>query len=127
MVSRAPLDKLEDFKRRMGWTMPWYSSFGQDFNYDFHVSEDESVGAIEYNYDDKAALEKKGHVWRLRGEQPGLSVFYTEGGDVYHSYSAYARGFESVLSTYSLLDMTPLGRQESGMVGITTFPLHDQY
>jgi predicted dithiol-disulfide oxidoreductase (DUF899 family) len=128
MVSRAPIAKIEKFKKRMGWdNIPWYSSFGEDFNYDFHVTIDESVRPIEYNYEDKSALERKGMVYRLQGEQPGFSVFYAENGDMFHSYSTYARGAESVLTTYTLLDMTPLGRQEDGKRDIRDFTYHDKY
>lgn len=70
MVSRAPIAKIEAFKKRMGWEMPWYSSFGEPFNYDFHVTQDEDIQPIEYNFDDKATMERKGLVWAMQGEQP---------------------------------------------------------
>jgi len=87
LVSRAPLAKLEDYKARRNWTIPWFSSFGSEFNYDFNVSHDE-------------------------GETPGLSVFLREGDDVLHSYSTTGRGVDILLGTYNYLDLTPLGRQE---------------
>ena len=89
LVSRAPLSKLTPFKDRMGWTVPWYSSFGSGFNYDFHVTNDESVAPVEYNYKDKATLIEKGTPWYSSGEWQGLSVFLRDGDDVYHTYSAY--------------------------------------
>jgi len=102
LVSRARLPKIAAFQERMGWTAPWYSSFGSDFNYDFHVTIDESVAPVEYNYQDKAS----------KGELPGLSVFLRDGDGIYHTYSTYARGLEAMVTTYHMLDMTPLGRQE---------------
>ncbi|MGI0487724.1 DUF899 domain-containing protein [Pantanalinema rosaneae CENA516] len=111
LVSRAPLPKLEAYKQQKGWTLPWYSSFGSDFNYDFHVTLDETIAPIEYNYRDKAELEGLyGH--SVEGESHGLSVFFRMGDDVFHTYSTYARGVESLTNSYSLLDVTPYGRQE---------------
>lgn len=129
MVSRAPIAKLEKFQARMSWGhIPWYSSFGGDFNHDFHATIDGSVRPVEYNYEDKPTMERKGFHHRLQGEQPGFSVFYAQDGDVFHSYSTYARGLEPVLATYALLDMTPLGRQEEGgKGGIQNFTYHDRY
>jgi predicted dithiol-disulfide oxidoreductase (DUF899 family) len=72
LVSRARLDKIAPFRARMGWTVPWYSSFGSDFNFDFHVTLDESVAPVEYNYKDKATLEKDGETWFQQGEVPGV-------------------------------------------------------
>ncbi len=112
LVSRAPLPKLEAYKKLKGWTVPWYSSFGSDFNYDFHVTLDENIAPIEYNYRDKAELEKRNKPNVMQGESHGLSVFFRLGDDVFHTYSAYARGVESLTDAYSLLDMTPYGRQE---------------
>jgi predicted dithiol-disulfide oxidoreductase (DUF899 family) len=109
-VSRAPLTKIEPFKERMGWTFPWYSSYSSDFNYDFHVTLDEAVAPVAYNYRDQAELEQAG--MNLRGELPGLSVFLRDGDRVYHSYSTYGRGTDVFTSTYNYLDLTPLGRQE---------------
>lgn len=92
LVSRAPLKKIVPFKKRMGWKLPWYSSFGSDFNYDFHVTTDEAVAPIEYNYQDKATLEKKGETYHLHGEQPGMSVFIRDDEDrVFHAYSTRTR------------------------------------
>jgi predicted dithiol-disulfide oxidoreductase (DUF899 family) len=123
LVSRAPLSKLTPFKERMGWTIPWYSAFGGDFNYDFHVTNDESVAPVEYNYKDKATLVEKGTPWYISGEWQGLSVFLRDGDDVFHTYSAYERGIDSLVNTYSYLDLTPLGRQAH----VTQFSLHDSY
>ncbi len=89
-----------------------YSSFGSDFNYDFHVTLDENIAPIEYNYRDKAELEKRNRPNVMQGESHGLSVFFRLGDDVSHTYSTYARGIESLTDAYSLLDMTPYGRQE---------------
>lgn len=88
LVSRAPLEKLERFKRRMGWTIPWYSSFGSDFNYDFGVTTDE-------------------------GETSGLSVFLRDGADIFQTYFTTGRGVEYLGSNWSYLDLTPFGRQET--------------
>jgi len=112
MVSRAPLAKIEPFKKRMGWTMPWVSSFGSSFNYDFHVTIDESVAPVEYNYYSKEELAEKKKIYHMAGEQPGLSVFYRDGERIFHTYSTYGRGLEVLLTTYRMLDLTPLGRQE---------------
>ena len=124
LVSRAPLSKIEPFKARMGWTVPWYSSFGSDFNYDFHVTEDESVRPIEYNYRNKAELIEA-QPYMLSGETPGLSVFLRGGDRIFHTYSTYARGLEAVIGTYSYLDLTPLGRGEEGGGSIASFIYHD--
>lgn len=112
LVSRAPLAKIEPFKRRMGWTVPWYSSFGNDFNYDFHVTLDEAVAPVKYNYLSKAELVQKGETYFTQGENPGLSVFMRDGGEIFHTYSTYARGLDLLLGTYNFLDLTALGRQE---------------
>ncbi len=112
VVSRATLAKIQPFKKQMGWIFPWCSSFGSDFNYDFHVTLDENVAPAEYNYRDKAAHEKAGMPWFTKGELPGLSVFLREGDDVFHTYSTYARGGDLLIGTYNYLDLTPLGRQE---------------
>ncbi len=87
LVSRAPLPKLESYKTRKNWTVPWFSSYGSDFNYDFGVTDDE-------------------------GEHPGLSVFLHEGEVIFHTYSTSGRGVDILLGTYNYLDLTPLGRQE---------------
>lgn len=112
LVSRAPLSKIEPFKARMGWTFPWYSSFGSNFNYDFHVTLDEAIAPVEYNYLDKASLVQKGETYFTQGESHGLSVFLRDGDNIYHTYSTYARGVDLLLSTYNYLDLTLLGRQE---------------
>lgn len=112
LVSRARWSKIAPFKARMGWSMPWFSSYGSDFNYDFHVTTDEAVAAVEYNYQDKATLEEKGETYHVKGEQPGLSIFLRDGDSVYHTYSTYGRGLDMLLNTYNLLDLAPFGRQE---------------
>ena len=115
-VSRAPLPKIEDYKARRGWTFPWYSSYGSDFNYDFHVTLDDSVVAAEYNYRNKAEHERAGTSIYVEGEQPiegpGRSCFLRDGDDVFHTYSVYARGLETIGGSYYVLDETALGRQE---------------
>jgi predicted dithiol-disulfide oxidoreductase (DUF899 family) len=111
-VSRAPLAKIEAYKAKKGWSVPWYSSFGSDFNYDFHVTNDEKVAPVEYNYRDKAELEANKVPNALSGEEHGLSVFFRLGDDIFHTYSAYARGTEALTDSRALLDMTPYGRQQ---------------
>ena len=111
-ISRAPLAKLESYKVKKGWSIPWYSSFGSDFNYDFHVTNDEKIAPIEYNYRNKEELEAAKVVNATQGEEHGLTVFFRLGDDVFHTYSTYARGTESLTDAYSLLDTTPYGRQE---------------
>lgn len=111
-ISRAPFHKIQTFKKRMGWTMPWYSSYGSDFNYDFHATQDESVAPVMYNYRDKATLEHLGQHYHIKGEQPGLSCFLRKGDNVFHTYSTYGRGGETVGGAYYFLDLTALGRQE---------------
>ncbi|MER6944490.1 DUF899 domain-containing protein [Nonomuraea sp. NPDC000554] len=123
IVSRAPSPKIEKFRARMGWTIPWYSSAGTDFNYDFHVTNDESVAPVEYNYKDKATLEREGIAYLGAGEAHGLSVFFREDDTVFHTYSTYGRGPEFLLSTYHYLDLTPLGRQRY----VNEFPYYDTY
>ena len=107
-VSRAPLDKIEAYKTRMGWEFPWASSNGGDFNYDFHVSfteEERASGAIHYNYQDRKMN---------RDELSGFSAFFRdEAGQVFHTYSTYARGLESLAGTLLLLDRAPKGRNET--------------
>lgn len=115
LVSRAPSAKLEAYKAQHGWTLPWYSSYESDFNYDFHVTFDASVAPIEHNYRSAAELEQLG---RLVGpedqpsESQGMSVFFRIDDDVFHTYSAFARGVEALTDSYNLLDLTPYGRQE---------------
>lgn len=112
VVSLAPLAKLEAFKKRMGWTFPWFSSFGNSINRDFHVTLDEAAGGDEYNYQEAAALKQAGKIWIEKGELPGLSVFLRDGDSVFHTYSTYQRGLDLFINTYNYLDVTPLGRQE---------------
>jgi predicted dithiol-disulfide oxidoreductase (DUF899 family) len=109
VVSHAPLPVLQAFKRRMGWRFPWVSSLGSDFNFDYHVSftpEDLAKGKVFYNYRmTDASIE----------ELSGISVFYKdETGEIFHTYSSYARGNEEVLGAYMYLDLTPKGRNETG-------------
>ena len=103
-------------RRSRGWTFPWYSSFGSDFNYDFHVTLDESVAPVEYNYRTKAEYEERGTAAFIEGEQPiekpGQSCFLRDGDRVFHTYSIYARGAEMTGGSYYFLDLTALGRQE---------------
>jgi predicted dithiol-disulfide oxidoreductase (DUF899 family) len=114
VVSRAPTDKIEAYKAHRGWTFPWYSSYGSDFNYDFHVTLDESVTPLEFNFRDKAELEAAGQGWLADGssEQPGHSMFLRDGDTVFHTYSMFARGAEMLGGSYYFLDLTALGRQE---------------
>lgn len=112
-VSRAPIEKIEDYKHRKGWDFPWYSSFGSDFNYDFHVTLDESVAPVEYNYRSLAEWVERDPSWAgWSGEQPGLSCFLRVDDDVFHTYSQYGRGAESTGGSYYFLDLTAMGRQE---------------
>jgi predicted dithiol-disulfide oxidoreductase (DUF899 family) len=138
-VSRAPLAKLQAYKRRMGWTFPWASSFGSDFNADFNVrfTEEQQRAGIEYNYRRETA-------WQLRGdggpvaeiaattgtdvatytrERPGMSAFVLEDGIVYHTYSTYARGLDGMWGMYQWLDRAPKGRNETGI----WWRRHDEY
>jgi predicted dithiol-disulfide oxidoreductase (DUF899 family) len=112
MVSRAPLSKLEAYKERQGWRLPWVSSFGSDFNYDFHVTNDETIAPVEYNYRNKAELEANKVPNAISGEEHGLSVFFRIDDEVFHTYSAYARGTEALTYSRAVLDMTPYGRQQ---------------
>ena len=141
-VSLAPIDKIQDYKRRMGWTFPWASSFGSDFNFDFNGSytEEELRGGVaEYNYgprDLRPALEAGpestvAQVAAMTGtdpatylrQAPGISAFALEDGVVYHTYSAYARGLDGLWSMYQWLDRAPKGRNETGV----WFRRHDEY
>jgi predicted dithiol-disulfide oxidoreductase (DUF899 family) len=113
-VSRAPIGKLERYKAKRGWTFPWYSSFGSDFNYDFHVTLDGSVTPVEYNYRTADEFERRGMTLSPGGsvEYPGRSEFLRVDDRVFHTYSVYARGTETIGGSYYLLDETALGRQE---------------
>jgi predicted dithiol-disulfide oxidoreductase (DUF899 family) len=123
VVSRGPWEKLSAFRARMGWTVPFYSSHGSDFNYDFHVTLDESIAPVEYNYRTKAELTAAGQSWATEGEQPGTSVFLRDGDSIFHTYSSYARGGDLLLGTFNYLDLTTLGRQYH--VGQAVY--HDRY
>jgi predicted dithiol-disulfide oxidoreductase (DUF899 family) len=109
LVSRAPLAKLQKYQAARGWTVPWYSSYGSDFNYDFQVTLDKSVPQLEYNFRSRPDI--------LEGDEtseelPGFSCLLRNGEEMFHTYSTYARGADHLVGTYSLLDLTALGRQE---------------
>jgi predicted dithiol-disulfide oxidoreductase (DUF899 family) len=148
-VSRAPLAKLQAYKRRMGWSFPWASSGGSDFNADFSVSfteEQQREGGIEYNYRREPAWQVRsdeGMASRMSGtpvadnaamagtdvasyirERPGMSAFALEDGVVYHTYSAFARGLDAMWGMYTWLDRAPKGRNETGGVW---WRRHDEY
>jgi predicted dithiol-disulfide oxidoreductase (DUF899 family) len=141
-VSRAPLAKLQAYKRRMGWTFPWASSFGSDFNSDFSVgfTEEQQRKGIEYNYRREAPVveipsrstsDGSALFASMSGtdeatytrERPGMSAFVLEDGAVYHTYSAYARGLDGLWGMYQWLDRAPRGRNETGL----WFRRHDEY
>jgi predicted dithiol-disulfide oxidoreductase (DUF899 family) len=137
-VSRAPLAKLQQYKKRMGWAFPWASSFGSDFNFDFNVSftEEQQRKGIEYNYRCEPPTKSRGEAPELSRsapdgptefaaasgtdvdtytrERPGVSAFALEDGVLYHTYSAYSRGVDSLWGTYQWLDRAPKGRNEDG-------------
>jgi predicted dithiol-disulfide oxidoreductase (DUF899 family) len=123
VVSRAPLANIEAFKRRMGWRFTWVSSYGSDFNHDYRVSftgDEISSGRIDYNFSTTPfPLD----------EAPGLSVFYKNAtGEVFHTYSAYARGGETVIGAYHYLDLVPKGRDETGLAFTMSWVRHhDKY
>lgn len=112
LISRAPYAKLESHRRARGWNRPWFSSFGSDFNHDHHVTFDDTIRPVEYNYRSKAEMIARGSPDDFQGEAHGVSVFFRLGDEVCHTYSTYARGVEKLTDSYSLLDLTPLGRQE---------------
>jgi len=145
-VSRAPLEKLQAYRRRMGWSFPWASSAGTDFNYDFAVAftEEQQREGIEYNYQREPAWTQssEGFPTRMTGdpvadnavmtgtdtatytrERPGMSAFALEDGVVYHTYSAYARGLDALWGMYRWLDRAPKGRNETG----AWWRRHDEY
>ncbi len=139
-VSRAPLAKLQAYKRRMGWTFPWASSFGSDFNFDFSAGFSEKQqreGGFEYNYRREPPLgevDREGTVAEFAAmsgtdpatyvrERPGLSTFVLENGVVYHAYSAYARGLDGIWGMYQWLDRAPRGRNEPD----AWWRRHDEY
>jgi predicted dithiol-disulfide oxidoreductase (DUF899 family) len=121
-ISRAPLSEFEPYKKRMGWRFKWLSSHGNDFNFDYHVSftkEEEAKGKVNYNY---KAMEF------VDDELPGLSVFYKdENGDVFHTYSTYARGLDMLVGTYHFLDLVPRGRDENPDSPMDWVRRHDRY
>jgi len=123
VISRAPLAKIQQFKQRMGWRFDWFSSFGSDFNYDYHVSfTDEEIkrGKIAYNYD---------FVEFPTAEAPGASVFYkNDAGEIFHTYSTYARGLDILVGAYNYLDLAPKGRDEDGLAFTMAWVrYHDRY
>lgn len=122
IVSRAPLAKIEPFKTRMGWKFPWVSSHGSDFNFDFQVSVPKEDAAKEhiYNYSPTKFPSE---------ERPGMSIFYKDGkGEVFHTYSVYARGLEDLMGIYAILDRVPKGRDEAGLPhGMAWVRHHDRY
>lgn len=140
-LSRAPLAKLQAYKRRMGWTFPWASSYGGDFNFDFQVSfteEQQRAGGFEYNYTRNVhaidAPQVPEGVARFAAscgtdartytrDRPGMSAFVLEDGTIYHTYSTYARGLDVLWGMYQWLDRAPRGRNESGV----WWRRHDEY
>ena len=122
VVSRAPLAEIEAYKTRMGWRFGWFSSFGSDFNFDYHVSfRDGEVGKDgDYNYE-RQEIDSE--------EMPGASIFYKDaGGAVFHTYSAYARGLDILVGTYNWLDLTPKGRDEAELPWTMAWVRrHDEY
>jgi len=122
-VSRAPVSKIEAFKRRMGWRFKWVSSYGNDFNYDYHVSfttDEMTKGKVYYNFEMNEFPSE---------EAPGITVFYkNRTGDIFHTYSSYARGTETVVGTYNYLDLVPKGRDEDGLAFTMSWVRHhDRY
>ncbi len=122
VVSRALLSEIEPFKKRMGWRFKWVSSHGNDFNFDYHVSatgEEKAKGKMYYNYETQELISD---------ELPGLSVFYKdENGDVYHTYSTYARGLDILVGAYNFLDLVPKGRDEDPDSTMNWVCHHDRY
>ncbi|HWM15856.1 MAG TPA: DUF899 domain-containing protein [Microbacterium sp.] len=114
-VSRAPYATLAAYQKRMGWTFPWYSSYGSDFNYDFHATLDDRVTPVMLYFKTEAELAESGMPWTedMRGtEMPGISTFLRVDGDVFHTYSTFGRGIDQFHNGYPWLDLTALGRQE---------------
>jgi predicted dithiol-disulfide oxidoreductase (DUF899 family) len=109
LTSRAPLAKLRAYQASRGWTVPWYSSYGSDFNYDFRATLDKTRAQLEYNYRSAPDVIGDGET---SAEVPGISCFLRDGGHVFHTYSTWARGTDIIGSAYSWLDLTALGRQE---------------
>jgi predicted dithiol-disulfide oxidoreductase (DUF899 family) len=132
-VSRAPLAKLQAYKKRLGWTFPWASSFGGEFNYDFNVSvteEQQRTGNTEYNFErGKHVIDRLEFpppvvefakncgtdAATFTRDRPGMSAFRLEDGVIYHTYSTYARGLDGLWGMYQWLDRAPLGRNEQGL------------
>ncbi|GAA1577528.1 DUF899 domain-containing protein [Kribbella sancticallisti] len=115
-VSRAPYEKLAAYRERMGWTFPWYSSYGSDFNYDFHATLDDRVAPVLLFLRSEDELAAAGTPWTesMRGDElPGISTFLRVGEEVFHTYSTYGRGIEEFHNGYHYLDLTALGRQEA--------------
>ena len=121
-ISRAPLAEIEAYKRRMDWHFPWASSFANDFNFDYHVSfpTDQAGSEVDYNYE----MQDVGS-----DEMPGLSAFYRDAdGGIFHTYSAYARGLDSLVGTYNFLDVAPKGRDEDNLPWTMAWVRrHDEY
>ena len=115
-VSRAPIEKIQRYQKKRGWSFPWYSSHDSDFNYDFKVTIDSRVAPPEYNYRSQEEHERAGTGYYFDAEepieQPGTSCFLRVGDDVFHTYSTYGRGAEMLGGSYYWLDLTALGRQE---------------
>ena len=124
MISRAPIEKIESFKKRMGWRFPWVSSFNNEFNFDYHVSfraADKVDGKIDYNYTRQEFPSD---------EAPGASVFFKDpvSGEIFHTYSTYGRGLDSFVGTYTLLDLVPRGRDEDKLAfSMEWVRHHDRY
>ena len=123
VVSRAPLEQIEAFRKRMGWKFQWVSSFGSEFNFDYHVSftpEEKANGKVYYNYAVGEFPSEEG---------PGASVFTKDAaGDIFHTYSSYARGLDILMGTYNLLDLVPKGRDEDGLAfSMSWVRHHDRY
>ncbi|MGP8271443.1 MAG: DUF899 domain-containing protein [Terracidiphilus sp.] len=123
VISHAPYKEIEVFKQRMGWRFPWYSSFDGDFNFDYQVSftpEERAKGKVLYNYELTEFPSEEG---------PGLSVFFQDkNGDVFHTYSTYARGLDILVGVYNFLDMAPKGRDEDGLAHTMAWVRHhDKY
>lgn len=127
LISRAPLEKLAAYKEKYGWNLPWYSSLGSDFNYDYHATLDASKAPVEYNYVTEEELKAKGEPYFMKGEQHGMSVFFRVGDEVYHTYSNYARGNDGMILSYGFLDLTPYGRQEDFEDSPEGFPQKPTY
>jgi len=117
-VSRASVDKIEAYRKRMGWEFPWYSSNGSDFNFEYHVSFKPGDKEGEYNY-------REGPIGL--SEMPGVSVFVREGGKIYHTYSAYARGLDMVNVAYHYMDLVPKGRDENELGAMAWLHRRDEY